>query len=305
MDLLASQSVPACLTGKYGERPGNFPWAKRGKGALVPPGHGMSEIERHYSRPNVARIYDYLLGGHESYAADREQAAGLLRICPSLGMAAFENRYFLSRVVTWAAGQGLTQFADLGAGAPVRKAGAKVMEDIHVTAQAADSSARVAYVDNDSIVLAHSRVFRAPARGVAVAGADLADPAAVFASPGVRAVIDTAEPVCVVLGLVLSLMPAAQARRVVAGYADLLAPGSCVVISCGRCDDDALWKQLSQAYTAADIYNHSPGEMQGFLAGLDLVPPGVVAAQNWRGGWHDVPAVPPGPVYVLAGVATK
>ena len=176
MDLLASQSVPACLTGKYGERPGNFPWAKRGKGALVPPGHGMSEIERHYSRPNVARIYDYLLGGHESYAADREQAAGLLRICPSLGMAAFENRYFLSRVVTWAAGQGLTQFADLGAGAPVRKAGAKVMEDIHVTAQAADSSARVAYVDNDPIVLAHSRVFRAPARGVAVAGTDLADP---------------------------------------------------------------------------------------------------------------------------------
>ena len=110
---------------------------------------------------------------------------------------------------------------------------------------------------------------------------------------------------CVVLGLVLSLMPAAQARQVKAGYADLVAPGSCVAISCGRCDDDALWKQLSEAYSVADIYNHSPGEMEGFLAGLDLIPPGVVVAQNWRGGWHDVPATPPGPAYVLGGVARK
>lgn len=60
-----------------------------------------------FTRPNVARVYDRLLGGHESFAADREQAAGLPRICPSAGMAAFENRYFLARAVTWAAGQGL------------------------------------------------------------------------------------------------------------------------------------------------------------------------------------------------------
>jgi hypothetical protein len=56
------------------------------------------------TRPNVARVYDYLLGGCESFAADREQAADLLRICPSAGMAALENRYFLARAVTWAAG---------------------------------------------------------------------------------------------------------------------------------------------------------------------------------------------------------
>ena len=120
-----------------------------------------------------------------------------------------------------------------------------------------------------------------------------------LAHPGVRTVIDPAEPVCVILGLVLSLMPVRQAREVVAGYTDLVAPGSYVVISCGRCDDEALWKQLREAYTAAEIFNHAPGDVEGFLAGLELVPPGVVAAQNWRGGWHDVPAAPPGPVYVL------
>ncbi len=265
----------------------------------------MSTSGTDFTRPNVARVYDYLLGGYESFTADREQAADLLRIFPPAGVAAFENRYFLARAVTWAAGQGLTQFVDLGAGAPVRKAGARVLEEIHVTAQAANPAARVAYVDHDRIVAAHSRAFRAPAKGVAVAEADLTDPASVLARRDVRAVIDPAEPVCIVLGLVLSFMPARQAREVAAGYADLVAPGSYVVISCGRCDDEALWKQLSAAYTAADLWNHSPAEVAGFLADLELVPPGLTAAQNWRGGWHDPPMTPPGPAYVLAGAARK
>ncbi len=74
-----------------------------------------------FTRPDVAWVYDHLPGGYESCAADRKQAADLLRICRPAGMAALENRYFLARAVTWAAGQGLTQFLDLGAGAPLRK----------------------------------------------------------------------------------------------------------------------------------------------------------------------------------------
>jgi S-adenosyl methyltransferase len=93
--------------------------------------------------------------------------------------------------------------------------------------------------------------------------ADLTDPAAVLARSDVRAVIDPAKPVCIVLGLVLGLIPARQAREVVNGYADLVAPGSCVIISCGRYDDEALWKQLSEAYIAADSYNHAPGQDRG------------------------------------------
>ena len=89
------------------------------------------------------------------------------------------------------------------------------------------------------------------------------------------------------------------------GYADLIAPGSYVVISSARCDDEELRKQFSEAFTASDSYNHSPDEVKGFLAGLELVPPGLVAAPNWRGGWHDVPVTPPGAAYVLAGVAKK
>ena len=119
------------------------------------------------------------------------------------------------------------------------------------------------------------------------------------------AVIDLAEPVALIFGLVLNLLSAQQAREVIAGYSGLVAPGSFVVISCGRCDDKELWDELSSAYTAAPACNHAPGEVEGFLAGLELVPPGLVATQNWRGGWHDAPTAPPGPVYVLAGVARK
>jgi hypothetical protein len=257
------------------------------------------------TRPNVARIYDYLLGGIESYTADREQAADLLRICPTLGIAALENRYLLARTVAWAAGQGMTQFIDLGAGMPVQKARAGVLEDIHVTAQAARRSARVAYVDNDPLILARSRVFRAPASGVAVSAADLTDPESVLADLDLRAVIDLARPACFIFGLALGLVPAADAGDVVAGYLRRAAPGSYVVISCGRCDDETLWAQLSKAYTAAEAHNHTQAEIEGFLDGLEPVPPGVVPAQGWRGGRRDAPAAPPGPLYVLAGMARK
>ncbi len=110
---------------------------------------------------------------------------------------------------------------------------------------------------------------------------------------------------CFIFGLVLNLMAARQAREVVAAYADRAASGSYAVISCGRCDDEELGKRLNGAYTAASLHNHTPAEVAGFLAGLELVPPGLTAAQSWRGGWHDVPVTPPGLVYVLAGVARK
>jgi hypothetical protein len=77
------------------------------------------------------------------------------------------------------------------------------------------------------------------------------------------------------------------------------------VISCGRVDDAGLWDQLSGAFTAAAVCNHTRAEVAGFLAGLDLVNPGLVPARNWRGGWQDAPAAPPGPVYVLGAVARR
>ncbi len=100
------------------------------------------------TRPNVARVYNYLLGGHGNFAADRELAGHLLEICPSLRDTARENREFLARAVTWAARQGIAQFADLGTGIPAHPS-------IGDAARTAAPDARIVYVDNDLDVTDH------------------------------------------------------------------------------------------------------------------------------------------------------
>jgi hypothetical protein len=111
----------------------------------------------------------------------------------------------------------------------------------------------------------------------------------VLARPDVTAVIDRAGPACLVFGLVLNLFPASKARQVIAGYADL-----------ARMRDE-----LSGAFTAAGTYNHTPAEIAGFLAGLDLVDPGLVVTRAWPGR-HARPAPEPGrAACVLGGVARR
>ena len=103
------------------------------------------------------------------------------------------------------------------------------------TARAVLASARVAY--NDPVVLAHARALLATSDGVAAVAADLCDAAAVLAGPQLRAVIDPAEPVGVILAAVLHFLEADAARQVTAGYARLISPGSCLVISVACYDD--------------------------------------------------------------------
>jgi S-adenosyl methyltransferase len=223
-------------------------------------------------------------------------------------------REFLARAVTWTATHGITQFIDLGCGIPAAAEYRRVnnLRNIrrdagtHAIARAVNPAATVAYVDHDRIVTSEAPFLLEPAGpGIAVVAADLRDPETVLEDKGLREVIDLSAPVCLVLGLVLGLLPATQAREVIAGYADLVAPGSLFVLSCGRVDDAALWKQLRETYTAAPARNHARRTIAGFLGGLELVPPGLVPVQNWRGGWQDVPVAPPGPACVLGAVARK
>ncbi len=205
-----------------------------------------------------------------------------------------ENRAFVAEAVTWAAGQGIGQFLDLGAGLPASPS-------VHQTAQAVLPAARVAYVDTDPMVLSHARALLA-GPGVAAVAADLRDPAAVLADPELRAVIDPAEPVCVILAAVLHFLDAGTAREVAAGYARLSAPGSCLVISCAAYDDAALAKRLAEEYTAGQFVSHSREDVESFFAGLEMVGPGVTEAQTWR-PWHSEPVLRHRDGHVLAGVA--
>ena len=247
--------------------------------------------------PNMARVYDYWLGGKDHYAADREQAGRLLRIYPPLRAMIRENRAFVAQAVTWASGQRIRQFIDLGAGLPT-------VQNTHEVARAVNPAARVAYVDVDPVVLSHAQALLATSDGVTAVAADLRDPAAVLADPQLRAVIDLREPVCVILAAVLHFLDADAARAVAAGYARLTTPGSCLAISVACYDDEALGKKLSTEYTAATWHNHSRADVESFFAGLELVGPGVAEAGTWR-AWMPEPIMRHRDGHVLAGVARK
>src|SRR5947209_8225838 len=161
--------------------------------------------------PNTARVYSHLLGGKDNFPSDRAEADLLLKIYPPLAEMVQENRAFIAEAVTWTASQGVGQFIDLGAGLPATPA-------VHQTAQAILPAARVVYVDLDPMVLSHARALLA-GPGVAAVAADLRDPAAVLADQELRAVINPAEPVCVILGAVLHFFDADTAREVAAEYA--------------------------------------------------------------------------------------
>jgi S-adenosyl methyltransferase len=177
------------------------------------------------SVPNMARIYNYWLGGKDHFAADRAEAEKLVGLYPPLPALARENRAFLLKAAGWAARQGIGQFIDLGAGLPASP-------PVHQAARAVRPAARVAYVDMDPVVLSHAMALLATDDGVAAVDADLRDPAAVLGHQDLRAVINPGRPVCVILGAALHFLDSQAARAVTGGYASLMAPGSCLVLSC-------------------------------------------------------------------------
>jgi O-methyltransferase involved in polyketide biosynthesis len=226
------------------------------------------------SVPNMARIYNYWLGGKDNFAADRDEADRLVALYPPLPALARENRAFLLKAADWAARQGIGQFIDLGAGFPASP-------PVHQAARAVLPAARVAYVDTDPVVLSHARALLATGDGVTAVDADLRDPAAVLGHQDLRAVINPGRPVCVILGAVVHFLGPQAARAVTAGYVSLMAPGSCLVLSCARFDDEDLAKQLAAEYTAATWYNHTPADIAGFFGGLELAGHGITEARTW------------------------
>jgi O-methyltransferase involved in polyketide biosynthesis len=247
------------------------------------------------SVPNIARVYDYWLGGKDNFTADRKMAEQFAGVYPGIRELCRDNRRFVGRVAAWAAGQGIRQILDLGSGLPT-------VLNTHDAARAVAPGTRVAYVDNDPVVIRHAEALLAKGSGLSAAHANLTDPAAVWNDPRVRAVIDPAEPVCVLLAAMLHFLDADAARAVVAGYAELAVPGSLVAISLSRNDNEEQHVNAQAAYTAAHLYSHSRADIESFFAGLELIPPGVALAEAWRGGVASVPSAAKGSAYFLAGV---
>jgi SAM-dependent methyltransferase len=223
-------------------------------------------------KPNIARAYDYLLGGKDNFAPDRELAARLLELDPGLAQGAKENRQFLIRAIDWVARQGINQFIDVGSGLPT-------MMNTDEAARAVQPTARVAYVDNDPVVVTHGRALLTSECVAAIPG-DLREPDAILADPALAKLIDLSEPACLILCAVLHFIDAATARAVTAAFIRALAPGSYLIISVARADGE-IANRYMQSYSAGSLHNHSPEQIAGFFAGTELVPPGVVEASAW------------------------
>jgi hypothetical protein len=249
--------------------------------------------------PTAARIYDYLLGGQDNFAADRAAARHVVELAPELPQVARANRAFLGRTVRFLAAEaGIRQFLDLGAGLPTNG-------NVHQVAQSIAADTRVVYVDNDPSVLAHAQALTAGAN-TAVIHADLRDPATILGHPDTHRLIDLAEPLAILFVAVLHFVPDPDAQQAVAAFTSVAAPGSYLALAHACSDPNPVAAAAGAARYEAGAYTAVPRPRTGildFLAGFDLVDPGLVPVHQWRPSPDDPPG--PGKVWLLGGVAEK
>ncbi|HET9894518.1 MAG TPA: SAM-dependent methyltransferase [Streptosporangiaceae bacterium] len=233
---------------------------------------GPAVAAQDVSRPSIARVYDYLLGGTDNFDVDRGEAERMIRRAPSMPALVRENRLFLSRAVGWLARQGIRQFVDIGSGLPTAR-------NTHQVAQDGDPACRVVYADNDPAVVARAQALLAGS-GVAAVEADLRDPAAVLAAAARTGLFQRGQPVAVILALVLHFLDFGTADAVAAELRKSIVPGSYMVMSVSAGDEEASGT-LNREYKAGTLYNHSPKQIAGFFGGLELIGPGLVDAREW------------------------
>jgi hypothetical protein len=260
------------------------------------------------SVPNLARIYDYWLGGKDNFTADRAAAVESAAAVPELPLLARENRAFLGRAVRFCVAAGVTQFLDIGSGLPTA-------DNTHEVAGRAAAEARTVYVDIDPVVVSHARALLATPLTRAVHG-DLTRPGEVLAAAEDTGLIDFARPLAVLLGAVLHHVPdEAGPAGSVAAYREAMAPGSCLVIShaqlapghvANREPLSELGRELIESWRGAQKGNgtRTRPEIAAFFGDLTLVEPGLTEIWAWRPD-PGAATVHAGALTILGGVARK
>jgi len=222
-------------------------------------------------------MYDYALGGWHNFQIDREVADAVFAVMPSGPAVARSNRAFLRRAVEFCADAGIEQFVDLGSGIPTRG-------NTHEIAQARNPRARVVYVDNEPVAVAHTRqLLRGDARAEVVQ-ADVRDPSAVLDSEAARRLLDFSRPVAVLAVAVLHYV-GAGVEDVLAAYRLRCAPGSRLVVSHTTQDNQpeaAAEVREVLARSGTEVFHRDRAAVERLFAGWRLVEPGVVWTPQWR-----------------------
>src|ERR1700726_1749506 len=94
-------------------------------------------------KANVARVYDWWLGGNHNFRADQDAARAMIAVEPNARAIARANRAFLGLEA------GIRQFLDIGSGIPTQ-------DNVHQVAHDVAPGARVLYADTDDVAVAHS-----------------------------------------------------------------------------------------------------------------------------------------------------
>lgn len=228
--------------------------------------------------PNVARVYDCMLGGKDHFAADRELVQQFLTNWPTSAWSARHQRAFVVRAVRYCAEQGISQYLDVGSGLPT-------MDNVHEVARRVIPESAVVYVDNDRVAHTHAAALLATTPGVAAILGDARQPRDILAKAEVRGLLDLSAPVAVLMtGILHFLTNDEDPAGIIRMFRDAMAPGSYLVLTQGTMDANpeegkratAVWDE------AAHLAHRSREEFAAFFSGLELVDPGVVLTVQWR-----------------------
>ncbi|WP_026932155.1 SAM-dependent methyltransferase [Glycomyces tenuis] len=258
------------------------------------------------SKPTIARVYDALLGGKDNFAADRAGADAYVKHVPNAGDCAKENRQALVKGVKYMASKGIDQFLDIGAGLPT-------MENTHQAAQSINPGAKVVYVDNDPIVLAHGRALLADDHSTTVVTADLRDPQSILDHPDVKDMLDFTRPIgLMVVGLHMHFHDDEEPDEWVRVLLDACPSGSYLFITDFVDTGEPLQKGMEQAglESLGNGWIRTPERIEEHFLGLPLEPPGLDFLARWFPGEPDreVPTaadLEPYQRILMAGVARK
>ena len=262
------------------------------------PAHAPPDIDT--TVPSVARVYDAILGGKDNFAVDRAVAEQAMRAMSDGGNGARLNRAALGRAVRYLAGQGVSQFLDLGSGLPTA-------QNTHQIAQRVTPGARVVYVDNDPSAFAHGQALLTGDDSTVVVLADLRSPDELLALPAITGLLDFSQPLGLILNAVIhQLNDDEDPHGIVARYQQALAPGSFMHLT-HFCDESAEARANSAVLTRSlgRGQARSRAEITSFFDGLDLVPPGVVFLPDWRPDDPVDSPPPPGSTLMLVGVGRQ
>ena len=231
--------------------------------------------------PHSARIWNYWLGGKDNFAVDRAAGDAWAATFPGVRDIARASRSFLTRSIHYLAAEaGIRQFLDIGTGLPTA-------DNTHQVAQRVAPEARIVYVDNDPLVLAHARALltSTPEGATAYIHADLRDPDKILAEAAET--LDFTKPIALILSGVLGhVVDIGEARSIVRGLMDALPSGSYLSLNDGTSVvGGEQVEQATQDYNesgALPYIQRTPEEIASFFDGLELVPPGVVSCPRWR-----------------------